>query len=340
MTTNASTTASTGLDRYLSVAHQIIDVALPAPRPFAVRLWDGTLMPPVPAREPLFTFLINQPSALRRALLPPTELSGGETYLREDWDVEGDLFTALHYLWPLISWPRTRPSLAALLLRLPSNDDSMPSMTRERWDAADRARTAEHDRRAVTYHYDVGNDFFELFLDKRMVYSCAYYPTGTETLDQAQEAKLDYICRKLRLKPGERMLDIGSGWGGLIMYAAEQYGVETVGVTLSQRQLEFVRGRIAAAGLEKRCRVELCHYRDVARLGMFDKISSVGMFEHVGIAKLPQYFKSAWRVLKPGGLFMNHGIGYTHERSVLQRKLLAPITNRWNFTLRYVFPNG
>ncbi|MGQ9927069.1 MAG: class I SAM-dependent methyltransferase, partial [Chloroflexaceae bacterium] len=138
----------------------------------------------------------------------------------------------------------------------------------------------ERDRAAVCHHYDLGNDFYALWLDRRMVYSCAYFPTGDETLDEAQEAKLELICRKLRLRPGERLLDIGCGWGGLICYAAERYGVEALGITLSQAQAQLARERIAAAGLSGRCRVEICDYRQLPPSEVFDKVVSVGMVEH------------------------------------------------------------
>src|SRR6185437_8805274 len=171
-----------------------------------------------------------------------------------------------------------------------------------------RRHSSQRDRQAVRFHYNVGNPFYSLFLDSRMVYSCAYFETGHEDLDHAQESKLDHICRKLRLKPGERLLDIGCGWGGLIMHAARRYGVFALGITLSDAQAELARERIAAAGLGDRCHVELRDYRQLAREPRFDKISSVGMVEHVGAGRLDDYFASAWGALRPGGLFLNHGI--------------------------------
>jgi cyclopropane-fatty-acyl-phospholipid synthase len=175
-----------------------------------------------------------------------------------------------------------------------------------------------------------------------MVYSCAYFPTGTEDLDAAQEAKLEHICRRLRLRPGERLLDIGCGWGGLVQYAAERYGAEVTGITLSRPQAELAQQRIAAAGLSGRCRIEVRDYRDLPTWPAFDKIVSVGMVEHVGGAKLPTYFASAYRCLRPGGLFLNHGIVRTRpapagDPAQWVRRLL------WQdgaFIQRYVFPDS
>jgi cyclopropane-fatty-acyl-phospholipid synthase len=202
--------------------------------------------------------------------------------------------------------------------------------------------SSERDARAVRYHYDVGNDFYALWLDANMVYSCAYFPTGTEDLDAAQIAKMEHICRKLRLKPGERLLDIGCGWGGLIRYAAERYGVQALGVTLSEPQAEWARARIVTAGLEDRCRVEVRDYRTLASEAPFDKVVSVGMFEHVGRARLPTYFATAYRVLRPGGLFLNHGIAGSFGGPA--RSLGQWTFNRlWKpgqFIWKYVFPDG
>jgi cyclopropane-fatty-acyl-phospholipid synthase len=175
-----------------------------------------------------------------------------------------------------------------------------------------------------------------------MVYSCAYFAHGDDDLDGAQESKLDLICRKLRLQPGERLLDIGCGWGGLIMHAARQYGVTALGITLSDAQAELARERISAAGLGDRCTVELRDYRDLVRNGEFDKIASVGMVEHVGRKRLDDYFAAAFGALRPGGLFLNHGIvsiaGSRPES--LARRTAGRIWQRGEFIDRYVFPDG
>ena len=204
----------------------------------------------------------------------------------------------------------------------------------------------EHSRRrdaaAVRYHYDVGNDFYSLWLDRRMVYSCAYFATGVEDLDAAQEAKLEHICRKLRLRPGERLLDVGCGWGGLVQYAAERYGIEATGITLSPAQAELARRRIAAAGLADRCQFEVRDYRDLPPGATFDKVVSVGMVEHVGRARLPTYFAKAHRLLRPGGLFLNHGIVVARPVRFPRLALRAErLRGGWDASIqRYVFPDG
>lgn len=195
-----------------------------------------------------------------------------------------------------------------------------------------RKHSRERDQQAISYHYDVSNRFYSLWLDEHMVYSCGYFRHADDDIDGAQVAKLDHICRKLRLAPGERFLDIGCGWGALVMHAAKEFGAEAVGITLSERQFELARERIEEAGLQDSCRVELMDYRDAASLGTFDKIASVGMFEHVGEAMLRTYFEAAFDVLRAGGLFLNHGISHTVGPEHRRR---GP-----SFGDVYVFPDG
>lgn len=196
------------------------------------------------------------------------------------------------------------------------------------------AHSRRSDRADIAHHYDVSNDFYKLWLDQRMVYSCAYFRDGTESIDQAQVQKLDHICRKLRLTAGERLLDIGCGWGGLVIHAASRYGVRAHGITLSEAQFEEARDRVARAGLREQVTIELRDYRDLDPAQQYDKISSVGMFEHVGIAKLPNYFSIIAKHLKENGLAMNHGItsSDTEDRYVGG--------GAGDFIDRYVFPNG
>ena len=336
----------------------LLDRLFPPPHAFAVRLWDGTTLP---GADPTFTLVLNHPGALRRMFTPPIERALGEAFIYGDFDVDGDIFAAVTLFDDFATHAFSPGAIAALardLLALPKS-----GAARLAGRGPVRLRGAPHsrgrDRAAIQYHYDVGNDFYALWLDSRMQYSCAYFPTGTEDLETAQEHKLDYLCRKLRLQRGERLLDIGCGWGGLAMYAAERYGVHVLGITLSQQQAHYANTQIARAGLGARASVKLSDYRDLGA-NSFDKIVSVGMFEHVGRRHLPDYFAAAYRLLKPGGLFLNHGIAQhapvLHTRAARTAACCAPrrteresfwrhfvrrrILGEGSFAQRYVFPDG
>ena len=194
-----------------------------------------------------------------------------------------------------------------------------------------RARSREADAKAISHHYDVSNEFYALFLDPLMVYTCAYYRDPDGKLEQAQQDKLDHVCRKLELHRGESMLDIGCGWGSLAIWAAEHYGVQAHGVTLSKAQADYATERIAREGLTDRCRVDYLDYRDLPPQMMFDKIAAVGVIEHVGIPNYPAFFGSVRARLKDGGLYLNHGI--VHE-------FHWKPTSQTEFLYRHVFPNG
>ena len=310
-------------------------------RAFAVRFWDGSIDQPSGSQTPRFTLILRRAGALRRMLLPPSELTLGEAYLRDDFDVEGDLETIValaEVVAGRLRSPAATARLLSLLLTLPKDD--LAATASERGRAAPPFAGERHSRgrdaAAVRFHYDISNDFYHLWLDQQMVYSCAYFQTETDDIDTAQESKLEHICRKLRLKPGERLLDIGCGWGALIRYAARAYGVQALGITLSEPQARFAQERIAAEGHQERCRVEVRDYRDLPRGAVFDKIVSVGMFEHVGRERLPRYFGTAYRLLQPGGLFLNHGIVSLSPNTLTQRL----IWRQGSFIQRYVFPDG
>jgi cyclopropane-fatty-acyl-phospholipid synthase len=303
------------------------------PRNFAISFWDGSEWP-AESGSPRFTLAVRHPDALRRMLKASTnDLSLSEAYISGDLDVIGDVEAAMpvaNYLatrsWPAVTVLRIRKNL----LRLPRLD-RLRQKTRQGAELTGEAHSIDRDRQAVSYHYDVSNDFYALWLDKQMVYSCAYFETGDEDLEPAQARKLDYICRKLRLRPGDRLLDIGCGWGGLIIHAAREYGVEALGITLSTNQAALASQRIERAGLQGRSRVEVRDYRELDQTSGFEKIVSVGMFEHVGESELPIYFQHVWRLLQPGGVFLNHGIA---------NRPIDPRPKGPNFISRYVFPDG
>jgi cyclopropane-fatty-acyl-phospholipid synthase len=318
----------------------------PHQRSFDVRFWDGTVDRGANPKPP-FTMVLNRPAALRRMLLPPNELSIVESYIAGDIDIEGSMETASNLgeqIGGRLRSPLAVAKLVRMVVGLPgqAEDDLADTRFPEHARKLGPRHTPVRDAAAIHFHYDVGNTFYKLWLDRRMVYSCAYFRSSDDTLDDAQEAKLDLICRKLRLKPGERLLDIGCGWGGLIMHAAEHYGVDATGITLSENQASLARERIGKAGLADRCRVAIRDYRTLAQSDNYDKIASVGMVEHVGATHLPVYFAAAYRALKPGGLFMNHGIVSLSEarpRSVRER-IFRKFWRADAFIDKYVFPDG
>jgi cyclopropane-fatty-acyl-phospholipid synthase len=297
-------------------------------------------------REQAAVVIVNGPDALARLLWPPSPDALGEAYLRGDIDIEGDIWAAIDAgrSFDPRRFGRRLPRLARLALELRRGAPPAPAL-RRRARLAGRRHSKARDMAAVRFHYDVGNEFFALWLDRRLVYSCAYFESPDMTLDAAQEAKLDLICRKLRLAPGMRLLDIGCGWGSLVTFAAERYGVEAVGVTLSQPQASWATADIARRGLQDRARVLVRDYRDLGSLGSFDAVASVGMFEHVGRARLPDYFAAALRSVRPGGLFLNHGIATTAGTARLPFGARLPFSSRLQFgdggfVGRYVFPDG
>jgi cyclopropane-fatty-acyl-phospholipid synthase len=196
------------------------------------------------------------------------------------------------------------------------------------------SHTRKQDASAIEHHYDVSNDFYRLWLDKNMAYSCAYFCDDQKSLDQAQVDKFEHICRKLMLRPGDRLLDIGCGWGGLISHAVRRYDVHAFGITLSHKQYDYARARIEQEGLSDRCRVELLDYRDVPETEKFDKIASVGMFEHVGLSNLRLYFAKIERLLAADGIAMNHGI------TTMDPQNRAVGRGAGEFIDRHIFPHG
>jgi cyclopropane-fatty-acyl-phospholipid synthase len=300
--------------------------------PFATRFWDGSEISAA-ADPPRFEILVRSPDALAELLREPNQLGLARAWVTGELDLRGEVedvfsvserFAGLGLDWRgrLTALGRARQVGAlrrALRLSVPASESRLHG----------RAHSLRRDRGAIAHHYDVSNEFYRLVLGPSMVYSCAYFADPEESLEAAQERKLDLICRKLALAPDERLLDVGCGWGSLLIHAATHYGVRAVGVTISERQAELARSRIRAAGLADRCEVRLVDYREIDD-GPYDKIASVGMYEHVGRAELDRYVSSIRALLRPGGLFLNHGIARLHSRPGGSK----------SFITRYVFPDG
>jgi cyclopropane-fatty-acyl-phospholipid synthase len=282
--------------------------------PLEVELWNGESVRVGGA--PQVKLILRAPRALA-ALARPTLGRLAESYVRNQIDFEGAIDEVI--------------AIGELICGGRRQIESMPRRRAWNWRRAARP----NDRESIRHHYDVSNDFYSLWLDRARVYSCAYFKRDDDTLDTAQEQKLDHICRKLRLAPGERFLDIGCGWGALLFHAAERYGSEVVGITLSENQFEHVEREIAVRGLRGRVAVRLEHYRDLPEDRPFDKIASVGMFEHVGLRNLPAYFGKIRRLLRPGGMVLNHGI-----TAAWPQDADGPGSDVSDFMERYVFPGS
>ncbi|MEW2611957.1 class I SAM-dependent methyltransferase [Streptomyces sp. NPDC047880] len=315
---------------------------LGAPLPVRIRAWDGSQSGPPDAP----TLVVRNRRALRRLLWKPGELGLARAWVAGDLDIEGDLYTTLDLLAGLI-WERgedARTLVQALrapevraavrgLVKLAGPPPLPPAPPREETRSPRRhLHTKRTDRRAISHHYDVGNDFYEIVLGPSMVYSCAYWPTPDSTLEQAQRDKLELVCRKLGLRPGGRLLDVGCGWGSMAVHAAREHGVSVVGVTLSQEQAAYARKRVADEGLTDKVEIRVQDYRDV-RDGPYDAVSSIGMAEHVGADRYLEYAADLYGLLKPGGRLLNHQIARRPQRDESTYSVDAFIDS-------YVFPDG
>ena len=314
------------------------------PGTWLLRLWNGqTLRVGAQAnagngaaRDPNFTLVFRSPGAVTSAVLRRDPLSLAESYFRGELDIEGDFFAALalkdHLEALHLSAAQQLHALWTALKLNAMNAGKRGVVSPSTRGNVVKAHSKAENRAAIHFHYDLSNEFYALWLDRAMVYSCAYFQNPEQDLDSAQRAKLDHVCRKLLLRPGELLLDVGCGWGALVIHAAQHHGVRAHGITLSEKQLQVAQQRIAQAGLEDRVSVELRDYRDMPGEAVYDKVASIGMFEHVGLKNLPTYFSTVHRLLKPRGLFLNHGI--THQTEGWKRNISTEFINR------YVFPDG
>ena len=315
----------------------VVHAFLGADPPVTVRFWDGSAVGPAAGASGV-TLVVRSRRALRRMLWAPGELGLARAYVAGEIDVDGDVYALLelrnrmaaHDAGVHVGLDRrgiaelARAALSVGALGPPPRVP--PEEVRLHGTPHSKARDAS----AVRSHYDVGNDFYRLVLGPTMTYSCAYWDDGVGTLDEAQEAKYEHICRKLGLQPGMRLLDVGCGWGGMVLHAAREYGVKAVGITLSPPQQALAARRVEAAGLSGSVEIRVQDYRDLAG-ERFDAISSIGMFEHVGEAKLREYAAALYSVLEPGGRLLNHGIS---------RPAGPPPLSPRSFINRYVFPDG
>ncbi|GLS21323.1 cyclopropane-fatty-acyl-phospholipid synthase [Labrys miyagiensis] len=337
------------MDRYIEVARRLIThLADQLQADFAVELWNGEVLPlGKDARTDLRLKIMN-PEAITRLVRKAPLGKGFDQLIQLLADgslrIEGGTLLDVAArrgsmntkgLFKRLSKVQLARGLWPFLMRsLPKKEEQLEKHDYA-GDIADKVEKGRDDKPLVQFHYDLSNAFYGLFLGPTMAYTCAYWPKPETTLDEAQTAKFDMICRKLRLQPGDRMLDIGSGWAGLICHAAQHYGVTAHGVTLAQEQYDFAQERIARLGLQDKVTVELKDYRDVT--GSFDKIASIGMFEHVGLDNHDAYFRKIHSLLRPRGLYLHHAIARPAKRNMKTFRRKRP---EFAALTRYIFPGG
>lgn len=291
---------------------------------FAIHLWDGWCWHSTQNQKPQCTIEIVNSDALELLIANPNEVCLSEAFIRGEIDVKGDLFSVFTVGEHLLTRPTTLRK--ELLQRITETLFGVGNLLRK-----GARHSPGRDRSAIEHHYDQPFEFYQPWLGKSLTYSCAYFRDAEETLDSAQANKIDLICRKLRLQPFEQFLDIGCGWGSLMLHAAKEYGAYAHGITLSKEQERVANRRIEEGHQTQSCKVELRDYRTLTDVSIpYDKIASIGMFEHVGLKNLPQYFATVRQALKPGGTFLNHGIARAHHSPA----------RKSSFINRYVFPDG
>ena len=323
------------MDGAAAVVGRVLEAYLGASPPVGVRAWDGSRWGATSA--PL-QVEVRSPDALRRLLWDPGELGLARAHVAGELDFDGSVFDLLDLRDRLterdpeaglgLTW-RERAGLVRDARRL-GVLGRRPEPPPEEAKLRGRRHSKRRDRTAISHHYDVGNDFYRLVLGPSMTYSCALFPEPSTTLEEAQELKYEHVCRKLGLVPGQRLLDVGCGWGGMVLHAARHHGVRATGITISEEQAVLAQERVRAAGLEDRVEVRLQDYRDVAD-GPYDAVSSIGMFEHVGMEQVRAYFERLLQLLRPGGRLLNHAISRCSGEGPLDPH---------SFPGRYVFPDG
>lgn len=325
-----------------AIKEVLAELATPLDVNVSVRLWDGARVPLGTQVDDKYTIGISNPGVIGALLRRPSLETLVRLYATGQIEFEGgdliEFSAALRTkradrkrLKEISKWQVAKRTLPFLFAKSKPTELSHGFHN----DSVGRAESKRNNTDYIQFHYDVGNDFYKLFLDKEMQYSCGYFANWDNSLDQAQHDKLDMICRKLRLQPGERMLDIGCGWGGLVCHAAQHFGVKAHGITLSQAQHDYAQEKIAHLGLGDQVSVEVCDYAD--HQGEYDKISSIGMSEHIGVANYPRYFQKINSLLRDRGVMLNHAIARSAKKSKRAARRIRP---ERKFLLKYIFPGS
>lgn len=310
----------------------------------SIRLWNGEIIPLGDSVNTDILLCINSPETIRRLIFSPTLMTVFELYAENLFDIEGATPLEASQHWDHIAILTAAKNLNKLQLiktlwPFVFKDKSQDTQTALGYDknVAKKIQDGRNDKDMIQFHYDVSNEFYSLFLDSEMVYSCGYFENRDTSLEEAQLAKLDMICKRLRLQPGERFFDVGCGWGALVCHAAKNYGVQAYGVTLSQAQYDYVQDKVKRLGLEDKVTVELRDYRSVEGEERFDKIAQIEMFEHVGFDNHDQHFQQMHTLLRPRGLYLHQA---STRMATLDIKNFRKKTGYQKVINRYIFPGG